>query len=85
MTSHLEHDLDNAREDLKIFLNEEGKKGFGTDVFLCVLQEAVLFFEDMLKEDLRKSGKKDTEIYELVEAIKEKAANNVGHKRNWPP
>jgi hypothetical protein len=55
--------------------------GFGTDVFLCVLREAV--FEDMLKEELQKSGKSDNEIYELTEAIKEKAANNVGHK-HWP-
>jgi hypothetical protein len=37
----------------------------------------------MLKEELQKSGKNDKEIYELKEAIKEKAANNVGRK-NWP-
>jgi hypothetical protein len=57
MASHLEHDLDNTREHLKIFLNEEGKKGFGTDIFLCFSREAVPFFEDLLKEELQNPGK----------------------------
>lgn len=83
MASHLGHEVDNAREDLKIFLNEEGEKGFGTDVFLCVMREAVHFFEDMLREELQKAGKKDAEIDELLEAIKERAAKNMD-KRNWP-
>jgi hypothetical protein len=83
MASHLGHEVDNAREDLKDFLNEEGKKGFGTDVFLCVMREAVLFFEDMLKEELQKASKSDEEVHELIEAIKERAAKNMD-KRNWP-
>lgn len=47
------------------------------------MREAVLFFEDMLKEELQKAGKSDKEIFELTEAIKERAAKNMD-KRNWP-
>ena len=50
------HDVDNAREDLKQFVNDKSSKGFRLDVFLCVLYEAVLVFEDMVKENLKKTG-----------------------------
>ena len=84
-TRRLELDVNGAREDLKDFLNEESKKkGFGTDVFLCVLYEASHVFENLVKEDIKKTGKDEgVGVEKYFDTIKEKALKNLNVRGNW--
>lgn len=77
--------MNGAREDLKNFLNEESKKnGFGADVFLCLLYEAAYVFENLVKEDVKKTGKDEgVGLDKYLDMIKEKALKNVNVRGNW--
>lgn len=84
MSSHLEPDVDNVREDLKVFLSEEANKGFGADALLCVLYEAVHVFEDVVKDEILKSGKdQGMGVDKFLDMIKEKALKNADLTDNW--
>lgn len=77
--------MNGAREDLKNFLNEESKKnGFGADVFLCLIYEAAYVFENLVKEDVKKTGKDEgVGLDKYLDMIKEKALKNVNVRGNW--
>ena len=47
--SRLNHEVDTAREDFRVFLNGLQRNGTGADVILCILYEAVNVFESKKK------------------------------------
>jgi hypothetical protein len=82
--SRLSHEVDTAREDLKVFLNELQRKGTSTDVILCILYEAVNIFENIVKVEVQKTGAdKDMSINRFLDLIKEKALKNSRGADNW--
>ena len=82
--SRLSHEVDTAREDFKVFLNGLQQKGTSTDVILCILYEAVNIFENIVKEEVQKTGAdKDMSIKQFLDLIKEKALNNSRGAHNW--
>jgi hypothetical protein len=82
--SRLSHEVDTAREDFKVFLNGLQQKGTSTDVTLCILYEAVNIFENIVKEEVQKTGAdKDMSINQFLDLIKEKAINNSRGAHNW--
>jgi cyanate lyase len=75
--SRLSHEVDTAREEFKVFLNGLQQKGTSTDVILCILYEAVNIFENIVKEEVQKTGAdKDMSINQFLDLIKEKAIKN---------
>ena len=52
--SRLNHEVDTAREDVRVFLNGLQRKGTSADVILCILYEAVNIFETLVKEEVQK-------------------------------
>jgi hypothetical protein len=52
--SRLNHEVDTAREDFRVFLNGLQRKGTSADVILCILYEAVNIFENLVKEEVKK-------------------------------
>jgi cyanate lyase len=82
--SRLSHEVDTAREDFKVFLNGLQQKGTSTDVILCILYEAVNIFENIVKEEVQKTGAdKDMSINQFLDLIKEKARKNSRGAHNW--
>ena len=82
--SRLSHEVDTAREDFKVFLNGLQQKGTSTDVILCILYEAVNIFENIVKEEVQKTGAdKDMSINQFLDLIKEKAIKNSHGAHNW--
>jgi cyanate lyase len=82
--SRLSHEVDTAREDFKVFLNGLQQKGTSTDVILCILYEAVNIFENIVKEEVQKTGAdKDMSINQFLDLIKEKAIKNSRGAHNW--
>ena len=88
--SRLSHEVDTAREDFKVFLNELQRKGTSTDVILCILYEAVNIFENIVKVEVQKTGAdKDMSINQFystdqfLDLIKEKALKNSRGAHNW--
>jgi hypothetical protein len=82
--SRLSHEVDTARGDIKVFLNELQRKGTSTDVILCILYEAVNIFENIVKEEVQKTGAdKDMSINQFLDLIKEKALKNSRGAHNW--
>ena len=82
--SRLSHEVDTAREDFKVFLNGLQQKGTSTDVILCILYEAVNIFENIVKEEVQKTGAdKDMSINQFLDLIKEKAIKNSRVAHNW--
>jgi cyanate lyase len=82
--SRLSHEVDTAREDFKVFLNGLQQKGTSTDVILCILYEAVNIFENIVKEEVQKTGAdKDMSINQFLDLIKEKATKNSRGAHNW--
>jgi len=82
--SRLSHEVDTAREDFKVFLNGLQQKGTSTDVILCILYEAVNIFENIVKEEVQKTGAdKDMSINQFLDLIKEKALKNSRGAHNW--
>ena len=82
--SRLSHEVDTAREDFKVFLNGLQQKGTSTDVILCILYEAVNIFENIVKEEVQKTGAdKDISINQFLDLIKEKAIKNSRGAHNW--
>ena len=75
--SRLSHEVDTAREDFKVFLNGLQRKGTSTDVILCILYEAVNIFENIVKEEVQKTGAdKDMSINQFLDLVKKKAIKN---------
>ena len=82
--SRLSHEVDTAREDFNVFLNELQRKGTSRDVILCILYEAVNIFENMVKVEVQKTGAdKDMSIKQFLDLIKEKALKNSRGAHNW--
>lgn len=82
--SRLSHEVDTAREDFKVFLNGLQQKGTSTDVILCIIYEAVNIFENIVKEEVQKTGAdKDMSINQFLDLIKEKAIKNSRVAHNW--
>jgi cyanate lyase len=82
--SRLSHEVDTAREDFKVFLNGLQQKGTNTDVILCIIYEAVNIFENIVKEEVQKTGAdKDMSINQFLDLIKEKAIKNSRGAHNW--
>jgi hypothetical protein len=82
--SRLSHEVDTAREDFKVFLNELQRKDTSTDVILCILYEAVNIFENIVKEEVQKTGAdKDMSINQFLDLIKQKALKNSRGAHNW--
>ena len=82
--SRLSHEVDTAREDIKVFLNELQRKGTSTDVILCILYEAVNIIENIVKVEVQKTGAdKDMSINQFLDLIKEKALKNSRGAHNW--
>ncbi|MFZ0697096.1 MAG: hypothetical protein WAM88_08165 [Nitrososphaeraceae archaeon] len=82
--SRLSHEVDTAREDFKVFLNGLQQKGTSTDVILCIIYEAVNIFENIVKEEVQKTGAdKDMSINQFLDLIKEKAIKNSRGAHNW--
>lgn len=82
--SRLSHEVDTAREDFKVFLNGLQQKGTSTEVILCILYEAVNIFENIVKEEVQKTGAdKDMSINQFLDLIKEKAIKNSRVAHNW--
>ncbi|HEY3526245.1 MAG TPA: hypothetical protein VGK47_08615 [Nitrososphaeraceae archaeon] len=54
--SRLNHEVDTAREDVRVFLNGLQRKGTSAEVTLCILYEAVNIFENLVKEEVQKTG-----------------------------
>jgi cyanate lyase len=82
--SRLSHEVDTAREDFKVFLNGLQQKGTSTDVILCILYEAVNIFENIVKEEVQKTGAdKDMSINQFLDLIKKKAIKNSRGAHNW--
>jgi hypothetical protein len=52
--SRLNHEVDAAREDVRVFLNGLQRKGPSADVILCILYEAINIFEDLVKKKFKK-------------------------------
>jgi hypothetical protein len=79
--SRLNHEVDAAREDFMVFLNELRRKGTSADVVLCILYEAVNKFENIVKEEVQKTGAdKDMSTGQFLDLIKEQAS---GNSHNW--
>jgi hypothetical protein len=82
--SRLNHEVDTAREDFKVFLNGLQRKGTSTDVVLCILYEAVNIFENIVKEEVQKAdADKEMSTEQFLDLIKEKALKNSGGSHNW--
>ena len=82
--SRLSHEVDTAREDFKVFLNGLQQKGTSTDVILCILYESVNIFENIVKEEVQKTGAdKDMSINQFLDLIKQKALKNSRGAHNW--
>ena len=82
--SRLSHEVDTAREEFKVFLNGLQQKGTSTDVILCIIYEAVNIFENIVKEEVQKTGAdKDMSINQFLDLIKEKAIKNSRGAHNW--
>ena len=82
--SRLNHEVDAAREDFRVFLNELRRKGTSADVVLCILYEAVNKFENIVKEEVQKTGAdKDMSTGQFLDLIKEQALRNSGDSQNW--
>jgi len=80
----LSHEVDAATEDFKVFLNRLQQKGASTDVVLCILYEAVNIFENIVKEEVQKTGAdKDMSTDQFLDLIKEQALRNSGDSHNW--
>jgi hypothetical protein len=52
--SRLNHEVDAAREDFRVFLNGLRRKGTSADVVLCILYEAVNNLRISLKKKFKK-------------------------------
>jgi hypothetical protein len=82
--SRLNHEVDTAREDFRVFLNGFQRKGTSADVILCILYEAVIIFENIVKEEVQKTGAdKEMSKDQFLDLIKEKALKNFGNSHNW--
>ena len=82
--SRLNHEVDTAREDVRGFLNGLQRKGTSTDVILCILYEAVNIFENLVKEEVQKTGAdKEIGTDQFLDLIREKALKNIGSAHNW--
>lgn len=82
--SRLNHEVDTAREDFRVFLNGLQRKGTSADVILCILYEAVNIFETLVKEEVQKTGAdKEMGIDQFLDLIREKALKNIGSSHNW--
>ena len=82
--SRLDHEVDAAREDFKVFLNGLRRNGTSADVVLCILYEAVNKFENIVKEEVQKTGAdKDMSTDQFLDLIKEQALRNSGDSHNW--
>ena len=82
--SRLSHEVDTAREDFKVFLNRLQRKGASTEIVLCILYEAVNIFENIVKEEVQKTGAdKDLSTDQFLDLIKEQALRNSGDSHNW--
>ena len=82
--SRLNHEVDTAREDVRGFLDGLQRKGTSTDVILCILYEAVNIFENLVKEEVQKTGA-DEEMAtdQFLDLIREKALRNIGSSNKW--
>lgn len=82
--SRLNHEVDTAREDVRVFLNGLQRKGTSADVILCILYETVNIFETLVKEEVQKTGAdKEMGIDQFLDLIREKASKNIGSSHNW--
>ena len=82
--SRLNHEVDTAREDFRVFLNGLQRKGTSADVILCILYEAVNIFETLVKEEVQKTGAdKEMGIDQFIDLIREKASKNIDSSHNW--
>ena len=82
--SRLNHEVDTAREDVRVFLNGLQRKGTSADVILCILYEAVNIFENLVKEEVQKTGAdKEMSTDQFLDLIREKALKNIGSSHNW--
>ncbi len=82
--SRLNHEVDTTREDVRGFLDGLQRKGTSTDVILCILYEAVNIFENLVKEEVKKTGAdKEMSTDQFLDLIREKALKNSGNSRNW--
>jgi len=82
--SRLNHEVDTAREDFRVFLNRLQWKGTGADVVLCILYEAVNIFENIVKKEVQKTdADKEMSTDQFLGLIKEKTLNNSGGSHNW--
>jgi hypothetical protein len=82
--SRLNHEVDTARGDVRVFLNGLQRKGTSADVILCTLYEAVNIFENLVKEEVQKSGAdKEMSTDQFLDLIREKALKNIGSSHNW--
>ena len=52
--SRLNHEVDAARENVRVFLNGLQRKGTSADVILCIWYEAINIFEDLVKKKFKK-------------------------------
>jgi hypothetical protein len=82
--SRLDHEVDTAREDVRVFLNGLQRKGTSADVILCILYEAINIFENLVKEEVQKTGAdKEMSTDQFLDLIREKALKNIGSLHNW--
>ena len=82
--SRLSHEVDTAREDVRVFLNGLQRKGTSADVILCILYEAVNIFENIVKEEVQKTGAdKEMSTDQFLDLIREKALKDIGSSHNW--
>jgi uncharacterized protein (UPF0335 family) len=82
--SRLNHEVDTAREDFRVFLNGLQRKGTDTDVILCILYEAVNVFENIVKEEVRKANAdKEMSTDQFLDLIRERALKNSSSSQNW--
>jgi hypothetical protein len=82
--SRLNHEVDTAREDFRVFLNGLQRKGTDADVILCILYEAVNVFENIVKEEVQKAdADKEMSTDQFLGLIKERALNNLSSSHNW--
>jgi hypothetical protein len=82
--SRLNHEVDAAREDVRVFLNGLQRKGTSAEVILCILYEAINIFENLVKEEVQKTGAdKEMSTDQFLDLIREKALKNIGSSHNW--